>query len=342
MRKYWLITIISSNWFKLYLALTRHSRNTTSSEVSYALTDATTITAGVRYTLDKQSLVGEESYFNPAIPSVSVRDTEDDEEITYRLALRHDLTENTNVYASYNRGYKSGVYSMSAFTQPRVNPHLIDAYEIGMKSELLDSRLRLNLSLFHYDISDYQVRAATDVGANAVLLNAAEVDVNGLELEVEALLFDGLRVFGSVTVLDSEFSDFPFAPYTVANPSSVGGTSTIIQSAKGNDTPLAPDITGTLGIQYTLAVGAGHLDMNLLYSYNDGYSYEPDNRLQQPSFDMINASMVYQMTPHWGVELWGKNLTDETYYVQKLGSALADVAVAAAPRTVGISINYTY
>lgn len=311
-------------------------------EVSYALTDATTLTAGVRYTLDKQSLDGEESYFNPAIPRVTVRDTEDDEEVTYRLALRHDLTDNINVYASYNRGYKSGVYSMSAFAQPRVNPQLIDAYEVGMKSELLDSRLRVNLSVFHYDISDYQVRAATDVGANAVLLNAAEVDVNGLELEVEALLFDGLRVFGSVTVLDSEFSDFPFAPYTVPNPASAGGASTIIQSAKGNDTPLAPEVTGTLGIQYTLPVGEGELDMNLLYSYNDGYAYEPDNRLQQPSFEVVNASVVYQMTPQWGVEVWGKNLTDETYYVQKLGSALADVAVPAAPRTFGVSVNYRY
>lgn len=311
-------------------------------EVSYALTDATTLTAGLRYTLDKQSLHGEESYFNPALPVVSVRDTEDDEEVTYRLALRHDLTDNINVYASYNRGYKSGEYSMSAFTQPRVNPQLIDAYEVGMKSELLENRLRLNLSLFHYDISEYQVRAATDVGANAVLLNAAEVDVNGLELEVEALLFDGLRLFGSVTLLDSEFSDFPFAPYTVPNPTNVGGAATIIQSAKGNDTPLAPEVTGTLGIQYTMAVGEGQLDMNLLYSYNDGYAYEPDNRLQQPSFEVVNASVVYQMTPQWGVEVWGKNLTDETYYVQKLGSALADVAVAAAPRTFGISVNYTY
>lgn len=311
-------------------------------EISYALTDATTLTAGLRYTLDKQTLEGVESYFNPALPVVTVRDTDDDEEMTYRLALRHDLTDAVNVYASYNRGYKSGVYSMSAFTQPRVNPQIIDAYEIGLKSELLDQRLRLNLSAFHYDISEYQVRAATGVGANAVLLNAAEVDVDGLEIEAEALLFDSLRVFASMTWLDSEFSDFPFAPYTIPNPPTVGGTATVIRSAKGNDTPLAPEFTGTLGIQYTLPVGEGELDMSLLYSYNDGYAYEPDNRLRQPAFEVVNASVIYRMTPQWGVEFWGKNLTDETYHVQKLGSALADVAVSAAPKTYGVSVHYTY
>lgn len=311
-------------------------------EMSYSITDTTTLTAGLRYTLDKQTLDGEQSFFNPAIPVISVRETEDDEEATYRLALRHDLTDKINVYASYNRGYKSGVYSMSAIAQPRVLPQTIDAYELGFKSQFWDDRMRLNLAAFHYDISDYQVRAATSVGANAVLLNAAEVEVDGLEVEFEVVPFDSLRVFGSATFLNSEFSDFPFAPYTIPNPATIGGASTVIQSAKGNDTPLAPDLAASLGVNYSVQLGEGSLEMNVLYSYNDGYFYESDNRLEQPAFDTVNGSVLYQANQNWSVELWGRNLTDETYYVQKLGSALADVAVPAAPRTYGISLHYEY
>ncbi|WP_439135134.1 TonB-dependent receptor [Pseudomaricurvus sp.] len=311
-------------------------------EISYALTDATTLTAGIRYTLDKQTLDGEQSFFNPAIPAISVRETEDDEETTYRLALRHDITDQVNVYASYNRGYKSGVFSMSSITQPRVLPQTIDAYELGMKSQLWDDRLRLNLAAFHYDISDYQVRAATNVGANAVLLNAAEVEVDGLEVEFEVIPFENLRVFGSATFLNSEFSEFPLAPYAIPNPASIGGSSTVIQSAKGNDTPLAPELAASLGVNYSVPIGNGSLEMNLLYSYNDGYFYESDNRLEQPAFDTVNGSILYQANQNWSVELWGRNLMDETYHVQKLGSALADVAVPAAPRTYGISLHYDY
>ncbi len=311
-------------------------------EMSYQVTDDTQLTLGLRYTMDKRSIDAQQGFYNASIPEINFRDSVDDEELTYRLALRHDLTNDINIYASYNRGFKSGTYSMTSFTNPPVKPQVIDAFEIGMKSELLERRLRLNLAAYHYEISDYQVRAATGVGADPILLNAAEVEVDGLEIEFEALPTDNLRLFGSISALNSEFGSFPFAPYTIPNPPAIGGSSTVIDSAKGNDTPLAPELAGNLGISYSLPFSSSQLEMTLLYSYNDGYYFEADNRLEQPAFETINASMLYQITPQWGVEVWGRNLTDETYYVQKLGSALADVAVPSAPRTYGVSLSYNF
>ncbi len=286
------------------------------------------------------------------------RDSVTDDELTWRLALRHDLTDDVNIYASYNRGFKSGVYALNAYPWDPVAPQTIDAYEIGLKSELFDRRLRLNVAAFYYEIDDYQVRAATGVGAQSQLLNAASVEVEGLEIEFEAVPVDGLTLFGSGTFLKSEFSSFPFAPHSYLNPAvctpggsapgmstgaPTGGATTCIGDASGNDTPLAPRFAGTLGGSYLMPVGpTGELRLSAMYSYNDGYYFEIDNRLKQPSFGVLNASVAYHPSQSWGVEFWARNLTDKRYYVQKLGSALADLAVQAAPRTYGVNIHFSY
>lgn len=329
-------------------------------EVGYAIRPTTHVTAGLRYTRDDKDFSGRQVGLIGSTPAsvLARKDSTSDEEVTWRLSIRQDITDNINVYASYNRGFKSGVYALNAYPWDPVDPQTIDAYEIGMKAELLDSRLRLNLAAFYYEIDDYQVRAATGPGATTLLLNAASVDVEGFEIEFEAVPLEGLTVFGSGTFLKSEFSSFPFAPYTYPNPAvctptgsapgmsigaPTGGAHTCLGSASGNDTPLAPRFAGTLGATYAFPVGpAGELRLSAMYSYNDGYYFEIDNRLKQPSYGILNTSVAYHPDQHWGIEFWTRNLTNDRYYVQKLGSALADLAVQAAPRTYGVNLSYSY
>lgn len=329
-------------------------------EAGYAIRASTHVTLGLRYTLDDKDFSGRQIGFIDSIPAsiLARRDSTSDEEMTWRLSIRQDITDNINLYASYNRGFKSGVYALNAYPWDPVDPQTIDAYEVGMKAELLDSRLRLNLAAFYYEIDDYQVRAATGPGATTLLLNAASVEVEGFEIEFEAVPWEGLTVFGSGTFLTSEFDSFPFAPYTYPNPAVCtptgpapgmstgnlsGGAITCLGSAAGNDTPLAPKFAGTLGATYAFPVGpTGELRLSAMYSYNDGYYFEIDNRLKQPSYGILNASVAYHPDHHWGIEFWTRNLTNERYYVQKLGSALADLAVQAAPRTYGVNLSYRY
>ncbi len=316
-------------------------------EITYALTPSTRVTTGLRYTHDKSSLSGVQVPIpGPAapgpLPENTRRDSTTDKEMTYRLALRQEITENINIYASYNRGFKSGLYSLNAYPWNPVKPQTIDAFEVGLKSTLLDNRLRLNLAAFHYQIDDYQVRAVTGFGQQT-LLNAASVDVDGFEIEFEAVPLDGLSLFGSATYLKSEFASFPNAPTVAPNPPFVGGGANLVASAKGNDTPLAPRFAGSLGGSYTMPAGpAGEVRLSANYSYNDGYYFEPDNRMKQPSYSLVNASVAYNAYRNWGVELWGRNLTDKRHYIQKSGSALGDTAVRAAPRTYGINLSYSF
>jgi|GEM_PF-2513549 len=275
-------------------------------EISYELTEKTVLTIGARYTQDKLDFDGSVKLLRPSLTVLTVKDSMIEREPTYRLAFRHTLNENVSYYASYSRGYKSGTFSMSAIEQPPVEPQTIDAYEMGMKTDLFDKRLRFNISAFHYDISDYQARSASGTNPAPVLLNAAEVEVDGLEVELEFAVTDNLRMFSSLSWLESKFVDFPFAPFTLVNDQPIstfgglipGGTSMVITDASGNKTPLAPDFAGSLGISYNmLLASAGEVDFSVLYSYNSDYYYDSDNRLEQLSFGLLNASVSYHPTP---------------------------------------------
>lgn len=311
-------------------------------EASYTLTPATRVTVGLRYTQDEIDLDARRDTIVAPIGVVDTqirKDSATDEEMTWRLALRHDLSDNVNVYASYNRGFKSGLFTVMAAPWQRVEPQTIEAFEVGLKSEWLDNRLRLNAAAFRYEIDDYQVRAVTGVG-NSTLLNAAEVEVDGLEIEFEAAPSDGLSLFGSATWLKSEFSDFPNAPTYLPSPGGGGIEQTI--NAKGHKTPLAPSFAGNVGASYSLPVDTGELRVTGVYSYSGSYYFESDNRLKQPSYAIFNASVAWNPAPNWGIELWGRNLTDKRHYVQQTGQLTGDWAARAAPRTCGVNVSYSY
>lgn len=325
-------------------------------EIGYALTPRTQVTLGLRYTYDERELSGRREIIpGPAampgaFPEVALKRSATDKKMTYRLAVRHDLTDSMNVYASYNRGFKSGLFSMNSYPWQPVDPQTIDAYEIGMKSSLLDDRLRLNLSAFYYEIDDYQVRAVSPENTQ-MLLNAAEVEVKGFEAEFEALVNDRLSVFGAVTWLDSEFSSFPNAPAFSPRPAMeipglgtliIGGNVDSVIDASGNSTPMAPRYAGNIGATYRMPLATGTLLATATYSYNDGYYFEPDNRLRQSSYGLLNMSLTYELPANWSVEVWGRNVTNETYFASKQANATADWAIRGAPRTYGVNVRYQY
>ena len=342
-------------------------------EATWSITSSTHLTGGVRYTDDTRKFTGSVASVVAGVPGAPVSyprpglDPWTNElsygETTYRVALRQDLSDDVNVYASFNHGFKAGSYSLQSPNTPPVEPMFIDAYEIGLKSELFDRSLRLNAAAFHYDISDYQVRsAATATAGSSILLNAADVKVDGLDVEFEAAPFDQLSIYGGFTFLDSRYERFappqpaPFSyprpatcnapgtavPGSVTGPAT-GGLLTCFGDATGNETPVAPDFAASIGATYTAQVGeAGELRLSALYSYNSGYVFEPDELLKQGSFNVINASIEYRMNERWAVELWGRNLGDTEWHAQQASTGTGPFATLSAPLTYGVSFKMDY
>ncbi|CAN7148127.1 TonB-dependent receptor [Phenylobacterium sp. LjRoot219] len=342
-------------------------------EATYAITESTRLTAGLRYTSDRRKFNGAQTPVTLAgvigRPSVNPDPKLSYDEFTYRVALRQDITDDINVYASVNRGFKAGSFSLQAPLNAPVDPQFIMAYEVGLKSEFFDRRLRLNLAAYHYDIDDYQVRsAAVATPGSSVLLNAATVKVDGFDLEFEGALTRDWRVFGGFTVLDSRFDKFggpgapvqapiaypnpatcPAALVGTANPGVLGagvrtgGFTTCLGDASGNRMPMAPEFSASLGTTYNLAVGdEGNVRFSLLYSYNDGYVFEPDNIMNQGAFSLVNASVEYRPTDRYGIEFWVNNLTDEDYAVQKITTGTGVTTAMGAPRTYGVNLKVDF
>ena len=361
-------------------------------EATYAITPTTKVTGGIRYTEDRRNfdasqfiltaggaLVPGGAVTNPSGTPLETPGVQQSKlkynEVTWRLALRQELAEDISVYASANRGFKSGSYSLQNPLNDPYRPQTIMAYELGVKSELFDRRLRLNLSGFHYKIDDYQVRsAALGNPGSSLVLNAATVKVDGIELEFEAAPIDNLRLFGGVTWLDSRYSRFggpgqefqapiiypiigaqtsgqtcPTGLRGSRNPGVVipgqwvGGWHTCLGDVSGNKVSNAPEWAATFGATYTVPVSeTGELRFTGLYAYNDGYFFEPDNVMQQESFHLLNASVEYRPSPNLGVEIWGRNLTNTDYAAQKISTGTGTTQTNGAPRTYGVNLKFNF
>ncbi len=114
--------------------------------------------------------------------------------------------------------------------------------------------------------------------------------------------------------------------------------------AQGNITPQAPRYTGDVGATYTVPTPEGDFTANGIYSYNNGFFWDSVDRLTQPAYALINASIGWQ-SPNgkYGASFWGKNLGGAHYYAQQIESdGLGDLTLPAPPRTYGFTLSLHY
>ncbi|KRB85490.1 hypothetical protein ASE00_01455 [Sphingomonas sp. Root710] len=262
---------------------------------------------------------------------------------TWRVALDHRFNPDVLVYASYNRGFKSGGFNAASLLSPP-NPFLpekLDAYEVGLKSDLLDRHLRVNGSAFYYDYSNIQV--SSFINGLIRVSNAAKARIYGFDLEVTAKPTDELTLTSGVSVLNSKFRDFPGAQ--LSTPNATGGGNTIGSfNAKGNDIPYTPRWTLDLGFNYRVPLSSGSVVLNGAWFHSDGWYSDPDNRLQQRPYDLLNGSISWNIgeDERLSVAVWGRNLTNEAYATTLQFQSYADITVTAPGRTFGASLNYKF
>ena len=147
-------------------------------------------------------------------------------EVTPRLVADYSVSDDVMIYASVSKGYKGGGFNTAAadfdgdFVGDAVagfNPETNQAFELGLKSRLMDDRMQFNAALFSNDYEDLQLLSATLGGI--LVENAAEADTQGVELEWSYLATENLILRANMAVLDSEFTaganngnDLPYAP----------------------------------------------------------------------------------------------------------------------------------
>jgi iron complex outermembrane receptor protein len=311
-------------------------------QATFAVASETHLTAGIRYTDDQRSIGGTTSAEGVGVLASAAQSAQFDK-VTWRVALDHQFTPDVLGYISDNRGFKSGTFNTSAYTQPAVKPEVLDAYEMGLKSEFLDHRFRANLAGYYYQDSDLQVSELVD-GAQ-IVLNAAKAEIYGLDADFTFLPIHNLTLNASFGLIHGRYTSFPSAPYypavTAADCSpGVGAVGACTINATGLETVHTPSFTMSVSADYVQSSHLGPFDIAADFYHSDGFYWDPADQIRQPTYSLYNASIGW-LNPQgrFGVRLWGKNLGGAQYYSYALAQILGEDSSPAPPRTYGLTLS---
>jgi iron complex outermembrane recepter protein len=315
---------------------------------TYAITDMTNFTAGGRYTIDRRHIVGV-LVAGPGHPQpsgtvlFSKNDRQKSSAPTWRFALDHQLSDDFLVYASLNRGFKSGTFNTTALQAPPVTNETLDAVEVGLKSEFFNHRLRFNLAAFHYKYKNIQL-TRVDAGTT-VTYNAPGGKLKGVDVEIVAappVPVGDLQLNAGLSWLDAHYTDLPLGIVSV--PRSTGGNLIVTRDLSGARMIRAPEWTATLSATYNVPTSFGEIGLSGTYYYNDGFVWEPDGRLRQPSYHLLNAQfhVAFGSDSQYKIRLYGKNLTNTVYSSYLSAGSLGDQYAPAAPRTYAVAFDFRF
>ena len=331
-------------------------------QVTVPLWSGAHLTGGLRYTVEKRGNSGSiianfPDVLPPFLPpevlalaglSLTIPVAPVDKtfrKLTWRASIDQQLTPDILAYASYNRGFKSGTFNAIPPGAAPVDPEVLDAWEIGLKTDLMDRRVRFNIAGFYYKYKNIQVTVFTPI--SALLDNGASAEVYGLDLDLTAKVGSHLTLFGGLGLLDHKFTSYPLAGFFTPLPASQGGgANKVVASAKGNKLPYASDVTFNVGATYTTPIGNGEADLNVNYSHQSRWFAGPDNILSQPAYGLLDATATYRFPgDNVSVGVWARNITNEDYYTF-LGTSEnpggRDTGSVGSPRTYGVKLGYKF
>ncbi len=219
------------------------------------------------------------------------------------LTLSHDHSDAVTSFVSLSRGYKAGGFNLGIAPGElrEFSREALWNVEAGVKTEMLDGRLRINTSLFVSRREDQQVRTSVQLvpgdPASFVFLtiNADEGRTVGLEGDVRWLPTESWTIYASVGLLDATFNDFDERPDLV-----------------GRAQAHAPDYTLALGGSYEHESGVfARVDV----SARDNFYFDVSHDQKSRAYQIVNARIGYE-ADDWSVQVWARNLLDEDYAVR--------------------------
>ncbi len=299
-------------------------------QATYTMFDNLRFTAGVRF--DHQSMEGS---LRDDVKKVGYSKDLDFDEVLPKATLSCDVNQDVMLYASAAKGYLVGGYNWG-LTGTRdtfcFDPEYTWNYEVGFKSNWLDHRLLVNLSVFYISIDDKQVSELHPTIAATTITNAAEATSKGFELQVQAKPFPWLDIFGGFGYTEAKFDKFNA---TVWNDT---GTALTTKDYEGNYLQYAPKYTYNVGAQYTaewgLFVRADLLGTGPFYG-------DAANKAEQSSYMTVNLQLGYK-TGIIDFVLWTKNAFDEEYLTFLSPFQQTTVGIDGPPQTFGGTLTYRF
>lgn len=300
------------------------------------------LTGGLRYNRDEKTYIGSVNGF-PVVTEGMAKKSWDS--VTPRLVAAYHPNRDMLLYASYTGGFKSGAFNTTAFALVPIDPEKVKAYEVGLKLSPTPF-ITVNSAAFLYDRTDQQVQAQDPITGLQNLANAAKTRSKGVEVEITARPLEGLSLQAGASYLDARYVSFPNAlvyfPTPVpagAIPGSLGNTATSLDIS-GQRTEKSPEWTFTGAASYRIPLADGGSIVPSAHVYRtSSYTFGAGTRLVQPGYTLFNAELAWNTPMGITVSAFGKNLTNETYWVNYKANAFADSATPSEPRTYGVRVG---
>jgi len=315
-------------------------------QLRHQLTDSVRVTVGARYTIDEKDFE-----MDAEVLGASVLNTAGDSwgAFTPRFVIDYVPNDNTLLYVSASRGFKSGGFNTFGDVSQPVNlfdPEFVWNYEAGLKAAFFQRSLRMGVTGFYSDYTNLQqtlfrINPQTNVRYPRVE-NAASASISGLELDVEAIPVRGLRLRGSATWLDAQFGHFtsidPIYP-------ELGD-----QDLTGNRLPQAPRWQFGVSGEYSLPISSSlEIKARADYKWQSEIYFDLFNNPlnTQGTYGLLNASLsIGTLDERWSLTAFVRNAFDERYVSQSLTSASdtvpARVGQLGPPSQYGVTLNHRF
>jgi iron complex outermembrane receptor protein len=318
-------------------------------QVSYNVTDAVKLSAGVRYTEDSKTRTGDATldlhvasggFLPPGLVVVTPGNGNiDDSKPTYHAGIDWQVTDQNLVYLKYDTGFKSGGFNSNG-SAPSVpyGPETVDAIELGTKNRFLSDTLQLNAAAFYQKYKGYQAAQSTPaLGGGPGVQNAGDADIYGLEAELLYAFGEHGRFNVAGSWLDTKFTEFTAL--------SADGSTELDLS--GNELPNAPDLSVSAGIEYGFGLFGGTLTPRLEGKYTSSFNYSffnfPDTETDPTTVG--NAMLTYEPgSAKWNLQAYVRNFTDEVVFSRIAQNNVVHVQEYqfAPPRTYGLRFQYNF
>lgn len=304
--------------------------------------------AGIRYSDEKRQTWSAAGVRAPS-PYTRIQKA-NDRQWTPRVGLSYALDEETRIYTTYSKGFKSGVFDATSPTGPGVVPEKVDAFEAGFKSASRD--ITFNAAAFYYDYRGTQVNA-TISGQNGQvfnqLFNVPKSRIYGVEADASLRLSDAFDLRGAVAYTHARYVDFKSAPGYVdapANPATLGGLlyANVSLDVSGKTMVRSPEFTASATLAYHASLDDNkELEVTLSPYYSSRVYFTFDNSLSQTGYVTLDAAATVTVDDRIKVSVFGRNLTDRKYRVSMSQNALSlEGARYAQPRVYGLSLGYSF
>ncbi|WP_203290698.1 TonB-dependent receptor [Maricaulis parjimensis] len=303
-----------------------------------------------------------------ATPTVVDRES-GDEEVTYRIAVEYDLTDENLLYASFETGFRAGGFNQ-AFGFEEYDPEFIDAFTLGSKNRFFDNTLELNAEIFFWEYEGQQLAALglDGRGNNSFYTrNVGDSSIQGVEIDFQYAATETTSIRGMVQYLDASYDSYSFnqvdlsddtdppnflTPVTGCDTTQLGVDGNpatpreFLVDCSGQDALNAPEWTFTGGVQQIWDTGSfeiiGTLDARYRGEREIGFNYVPGSRVDS----VLTADASLTLAPYsdaWSLTAYVRNLSDEaiasTYQV---GAGNVVASAMEPPRTFGAVLRMDF